>query len=202
MTLRTPLILISGITSQLPGGDTVPGTDTVAQASGNAALVLASEALTSGNLGIANAAIALASGNAALVSAATAQASGNAALVIAVAALPASGGTLTGNVANTASGYFELPEGTTGERPASPSAGMVRFNTSTGKYEGYNGFVWRPLGNVPTGSGVDEVFYENDQIVTGSYEITSNKNAMSAGTISLASGVTVVIPSGSAWIIV
>ena len=73
MVLRTPLILISGGFSQLPSGDFVPGLDAIAQASGNAALVVAGSALVSGT-------VALASGNAALVLAATALASGNAAL--------------------------------------------------------------------------------------------------------------------------
>lgn len=59
MPLRTPLILVSGTFSQLPSGDTVPGLDTVARASGNAALVVANNALASGNaaLSIANAAL-------------------------------------------------------------------------------------------------------------------------------------------------
>lgn len=63
MALRTPLILISGAFSQLPAGDTVPGTDTAAQASGNAALSAASTALASGNAGISGAVAALNSVN-------------------------------------------------------------------------------------------------------------------------------------------
>lgn len=66
MTLRNPLVLISGFSSELPPGDLVPGQDPTALASGNAALTLAATALVSGNLGITNAGIALASGNAAL----------------------------------------------------------------------------------------------------------------------------------------
>jgi len=80
MTLRNPLVLISGFSSELPPGDLVPGQDPAALASGNAALTLAATALASGNLGITNAGIALASGNAALVNAGVALASGNAAL--------------------------------------------------------------------------------------------------------------------------
>jgi hypothetical protein len=68
MVLRTPLILISGGFSQLPSGDVVPGLDVTAQASGNAALVVANSALASGTA-------AQASGNAALVVAASALAS-------------------------------------------------------------------------------------------------------------------------------
>lgn len=44
MTTRKPLVLVSGFHSELPPGDLVPGIDTTAQASGNAALVLASSA--------------------------------------------------------------------------------------------------------------------------------------------------------------
>jgi hypothetical protein len=43
-------------------------------------------------------------------------------------------------------------------------------------------------GNGATGNGADEVFYENDQIVTLSYTIPSTKNAMSTGPITLAAG--------------
>tara|TARA_R110002012_G_scaffold319562_1_gene540640 strand:- start:2484 stop:3626 length:1143 start_codon:yes stop_codon:yes gene_type:complete len=53
-----------------------------------------------------------------------------------------------------------------------------------------------------TGGGSDEVFYENGQTVTTSYSITSNKNAMSAGPLSINSGAVVTIPSGSVWTIV
>ena len=55
---------------------------------------------------------------------------------------------------------------------------------------------------VPTGSGADKVFFENDQNITADYTITSGKNAMSAGPLTIDSGVTVTIPSGSEWSIV
>ena len=113
MATRKPLVLISGFSSELPPGDLVPGVDTTAQASGNAALVVASNALASGNLGITNAATAQASGNAALVvganalasgnlgitNAATALSSGNAALIVGSNAL-ASGNAALGSLAN------------------------------------------------------------------------------------------------------
>ena len=46
------------------------------------------------------------------------------------------------------------------------------------------------------------MFWENDQTLTSSYTISSSKNALSAGPVSLATGVTVTIPSGSNWTIV
>jgi hypothetical protein len=46
------------------------------------------------------------------------------------------------------------------------------------------------------------VFYENNTNVTADYTITSGKNAMSAGPITIDSGVTVTVPSGSTWTVV
>lgn len=39
---------------------------------------------------------------------------------------------------NTSTGYFDLPSGTTAQRPVSPSNGMIRFNTTKNKYEIYS----------------------------------------------------------------
>lgn len=43
-------------------------------------------------------------------------------------------------------GAADIPTGTTAERPASPNTGYIRFNSTTGEYEGYNGTGWAPLG--------------------------------------------------------
>ena len=59
-----------------------------------------------------------------------------------------------------------------------------------------------PSGGGATGGGTDEVFYENGQTVTTNYTLTTNTNAMSAGDITINSGVTVTVPSGSNWVIV
>ena len=52
------------------------------------------------------------------------------------------------------------------------------------------------------GNGGNNVFFENDITVNADYEITTGKNAMSGGPITINSGVTVTIPSGSTWTIV
>ncbi len=52
------------------------------------------------------------------------------------------------------------------------------------------------------GGGNDKIFFENDQIVTEDYEITTNKNAGSFGSITIDDGVTVEIPQDSTWTIV
>jgi hypothetical protein len=47
--------------------------------------------------------------------------------------------------ANTSTGYFDVPTGTTAQRPGSPSTGMMRFNSTNGVYEFYNGSSWLNL---------------------------------------------------------
>ena len=57
-------------------------------------------------------------------------------------------------------------------------------------------------GGGAVGTGTDKVFYENDISVVQNYTISSGKNAMSAGPITLAGSVVVTIPSGSTWTVV
>jgi hypothetical protein len=52
------------------------------------------------------------------------------------------------------------------------------------------------------GASTNRVFYENDQVVGVNYTISTSKNAMSAGPITVGAGITVTIPSGSSWTIV
>ena len=63
------------------------------------------------------------------------------------------------------------------------------------------------LSNLPAGAPVggastNTVFFENDKLVEVNYQITSTKNAMSAGPISVSAGIAVTIPSGCSWTIV
>lgn len=55
---------------------------------------------------------------------------------------------------------------------------------------------------VVTGGGTDAVFVETATTVTANYTITSGRNAMTAGPVTVNSGVTVTVPSGSVWTIV
>lgn len=43
------------------------------------------------------------------------------------------------------SNALRLPTGTNAERPSSPVAGQIRFNTESQKTEVYNGNQWLPL---------------------------------------------------------
>ncbi len=53
-----------------------------------------------------------------------------------------------------------------------------------------------------TGGGSDQIFYENGQTVTTNYTITNGKNAMSAGPITINSGVTVTVGAGETYTVV
>jgi hypothetical protein len=94
-----------------------------------------------------------------------------------------------------------LNVGTTGERPAAPEEGMVRYNSTTTKFEGYNG-AWGALGGGATGGGTDSVFFENAQVVANDYTIPSTVNAGTFGPISINDGVTVTVTDPSVWTIV
>jgi hypothetical protein len=138
MAARKPLVIVSGLFSELPVGDItvelaaapsgliyvgnklgIDGSAQIsgnagisaavtAQASGNSALVVGANALASGNLGVSNAATAQASGNAALVVGATALASGNAALVVGANALASGNLGVTNAATALASGNAAL----------------------------------------------------------------------------------------------
>lgn len=53
-----------------------------------------------------------------------------------------------------------------------------------------------------TGGGSDQVFFENNQTVTTSYTLSTNKNAVTAGPVTIANGATVTIPTGAVWTVV
>jgi len=106
-----------------------------------------------------------------------------------------------GSLSISGTGYVDIPAGTTAQRPGSPNTGMLRFNTNYARYEGYDGSSWGQLGGAG-GSGGNAVFYENDTNVTTSHTITTNKNAMSAGPITINNSVTVTVPNGSVWTVV
>jgi hypothetical protein len=61
--------------------------------------------------------------------------------------------------------------------------------------------TWGSIGGAATGGGTDQIFVLNDQTVTSSYTIPTGKNASSAGPITIDTGVTVTIPTGSSWIV-
>ncbi|CAB4125187.1 hypothetical protein UFOVP55_74 [uncultured Caudovirales phage] len=62
------------------------------------------------------------------------------------------------------------PSGTTASRPATPLAGMVRFNTSTSKFELYNGTAWGSVGGgasisdtAPSSAAAGDLWWKSDE---------------------------------------
>jgi len=101
----------------------------------------------------------------------------------------------------SATDAIKIASGTTAQRPGSPAAGQLRYNTTLGKFEGYNGTVWSSVGGGATGGGADTVFYENTRTVTTNYTLSASNNAHSVGPITVNSGITVTIPSGARWVV-
>lgn len=88
--------------------------------------------------------------------------------------------------------------------PTGPTTGQLWVDSDDNLIYVYSGSAWINAGGSggATGGGSNKVFYENDITVTTDYTITTNKNAMSAGPVTINSGVTVTVPSGSVWSIV
>ena len=153
--------------------------------------------------------------------------------------------TASANSTFSSTGALTISKGTTGERP-SPVSGMLRFNTTTTEFEGYNGTAWASVGgaalsnDTSTASNLFPLFatatsgtastlntsnakllYKpstgefqasvpvalnglvvNSQTVSASYTIAAGYSAMSSGPVSVASGQSVTVSSGSRWVIV
>jgi hypothetical protein len=130
--------------------------------------------------------------------------------------LASTGGTLTGNVTldNQSDLRFGEATGHGGnwvafQAPSTIAANVTWTLPSTDasvsgyalKSDGAGVLSWGLAGGA-LGGGTDQVFYENDTVITQNYTIGTNKNALTAGPVTINSGVTVVVPSGSAWSIV
>jgi len=105
--------------------------------------------------------------------------------------------TSTGDGTFSGTGQVQLPAGTTGQRTGSPANGMIRYNTSEGSFEGYIGGAWGGI----SGAQANGCIYENNLSITSNYTLTTNKNGMSVGPITVAAGVTVTVPSGQRWVV-
>lgn len=66
--------------------------------------------------------------------------------------LSTAGGTLTGDLAVNSTGYLKLPAGTTAQRSVSPVNGMLRYNTTENKVEGYINGAWGSIGGATSGN--------------------------------------------------
>lgn len=134
---------------------------------------------------------------------------------LANAALPKAGGALTGDLTLNAQSDLRFADSDSSNWVAFQGPATIASNVTwtlpatDAAVSGYalvsNGsgtLSWSAAGGGATGGGTDDVFYENAQTVTTSYTLTTGKNAVSAGPITINSGATVTVPSGQSWSIV
>jgi len=100
----------------------------------------------------------------------------------------------------SATGSAELPSGTDGDRDGSPSAGYLRFNTTSTSFEGYDGSAWGAIGG-GGGASAGGVIYENSTSISEDYTLTTGTNGFSVGPITITSGFSVTVPSGQRWVV-
>lgn len=126
------------------------------------------------------------------------------------------GGTLSGNLVLNNQNDLRFGEATANgtnyvafQAPASVVADVVWTLPATDavvsghalKSNAAGTLSWGTAGGA-AGGGTDDVFYENAQTVTTSYTISTNKNAMSTGPITINAGVTITVPTGQSWVII
>ena len=112
--------------------------------------------------------------------------------------LDAKSATATTVTKTSTTGSGVLPAGTTAQRDGSPSAGYLRFNTTDTSAEIYDGSGWAAVGG---GNSTTEGLYEHAHTIAANYSITSGNNALTAGPITINTGVSVTVPTGSTWVI-
>jgi hypothetical protein len=66
-------------------------------------------------------------------------------------------------------GALQLPVGSTGQQPT-PVVGMIRYNTTDGSFEGYDGSAWGALGG---GSSFDQSLNTTDDVTFNTVSVTA-----------------------------
>ena len=118
---------------------------------------------------------------------------------------------------NSSTGYFDLPVGTTAQRPGSPGVGMLRHNTSTGNPEWYDTVTatWRPFNDAVAstyqveflvigggGGGYASAYNDGGGGGAGGYRTsvpgqTSGGNASAEPLLTVVSGITYTVSIGA-----
>jgi hypothetical protein len=102
----------------------------------------------------------------------------------------------------TTAGKADLTTAVTGILPYNNGGTGLNTLGTVGQVLTSNGtaIVWG-TGGGGGGSVANGTMYENSLEISANYTLTTNKNAMSVGPITIDAGVTVTIPSGQRWVI-
>jgi len=111
------------------------------------------------------------------------------------AALPKAGGTMTGTIAGfTSTGIDDNATSTAITIDASENVGFTNQNTAS------NPVVLDSNGKMPSNS-TTKGLYEHANTISANYTIATGNNALTVGPITINTGISVSIPSGSTWVV-
>ncbi len=88
------------------------------------------------------------------------------------------GDTITGDIANNASGYIRVAWGSTAQRPVTPLDGMIRHNGSLGRFEFYSGGAWRNYARLDGDTFTGNIFALNLSGTNSGDETTATIGAL------------------------
>jgi len=89
-------------------------------------------------------------------------------------------------------GVLTIPSGTTAQRPSSPTIGTLRFNTSFGKLEQYDGSAWATIDSPPVINNVSPTSFVNN---TDTITITGSNFSQDCAVLLIAADGTSYAPS-------
>jgi hypothetical protein len=105
--------------------------------------------------------------------------------------------TAVSDQANTSTGYFDLPAGTTAQRPGSPNTGMIRYNTTTSSYEAYDGTNWVVVSTTGYTYSADYLLVAGGGAGAGYVGGGGGAGGMLTGTSTLSQGTTYTVVVGA-----
>jgi|DEB0MinimDraft_4_1074332.scaffolds.fasta_scaffold107031_2 hypothetical protein len=113
--------------------------------------------------------------------------------------------TFTGTVPSGTNNVQVVHLGLIEQVPTPDDASVTAAKLSTTGTASSNTFLrgdmaWADV--MPTGTSGEEIFYNNETEVNNDYTVPSSTNSMSAGPVTVASGITITVSSGSTWTVV
>ena len=105
--------------------------------------------------------------------------------------------TAVSDQANSSTGYFDIPSGTTAQRPGTPNTGMVRYNTTIGYMEVYTSAGWTTLAAPPAISSVSPTDYSGN---AGTTITVNGSNFDSSAVVAFGTGGTFTNASATTYV--